>query len=107
MLKCAQCSTAIDLGREVLGVQLGVVGPNGFVQLEDMGQLDHVGIVEFGFPFRARVNWRRGGRVVAGWRRGRPRWARLSPVIKRAPPGWGSPGRRREGPRRTEPRCYA
>ncbi len=46
MLKCAQCSTAIDLGREVLGVQLGVVGPNGFVQLEDMGQLDHVGIVE-------------------------------------------------------------
>ncbi len=34
--KCAQCSTELYLGVEVLGVQLGVVGPNGFVQLEDM-----------------------------------------------------------------------
>ncbi len=34
--KCAQCDTELHLGREVIGLQTRVIGPKGFVQLEDM-----------------------------------------------------------------------
>lgn len=34
--ECAECHTELQLGVNVLGAQEGVVGPRGFVPLEDM-----------------------------------------------------------------------
>lgn len=35
-MKCAHCNRELDLGTDVIGIQEGVIGPRGFVQLEDM-----------------------------------------------------------------------
>ena len=34
--RCAQCRRDLDLGVDAVGIQQGVIGPRGFVPLEDM-----------------------------------------------------------------------
>lgn len=33
--RCVQCHRALDLGTDLVGIQQGVLGPRGFVQLEE------------------------------------------------------------------------